>query len=81
MSRLTREEAQNYRKRARKLIYQEGVNNFLDRIDEDVIRRLIICDDYQQMSGRRVARLHQRPGETIRQQYISKWCGRKCLEE
>lgn len=78
---MIRKEAQDYRKRARKMIYQDGVNNFLDRIDEDVLRRLIICDDYQRMSARRVARLHQREGETIQRQYISKWCGRKCLDE
>lgn len=81
MSRLSRKEAQNYRKRARKMVYEEGVDKFLDRIDEDVLRRLIICDDYQRMPGDKVAMLHQQEGETIKRQYVSRWCGKKCLDE
>lgn len=76
---MTRQEAQDYRKRARRMIYQEGVDKFLDRIDEEVIRRMIMCDDYRRRSARQVIQLHEKPGEKMYPGYVHKWCGKKVV--
>lgn len=67
---MTREHAQDYRRRLRRILFDEGIEAVLNMVPEGVIKKRSICEDYRKYGSGRTVMLHN-----VSQPYISKICG------